>query len=227
MLFGKDGNKMDFFASHLLFFSVSWHLQQGEPLNETETTHSYAGQFGGQHTGPGLVIRGIHRLTLDEPSSAAKVWRSLADRTYSQPQMLFRFFPPTAAINTASFATALPPNVQVMTLQALSTTTLLVRLSHQFGIGEDAQLSLPVTVDLAKTFAPSTFKVVSVQEVSLTNTQSKKELLQRRASNMEWDTEVVAAKSHSWREDSISGNHTATTVTLGPLEIKTFVITIA
>jgi len=206
----------------------------GEPLNETETTRSYAEQFGGgQHSGPGLVVRGIHRLSLEEPASAAKVWRPLADRAYSRPQILFGKKNNSASISklidTASFVNALSPNVQVMTLQALSPTTLLVRLSHQFGIGEDSQLSKPVMVDLAKTFSPSGFQIVSIEEVSLTNSQSKSDLLKHRASNMLWNTESEPKVLHSWRSNqTINGDNVAITnqITLGSLEIKTFVVSL-
>ena len=158
------------------------------------------------------------------PKDAAKAWRPLADRTYLQPQVVFgagaSSASPSAAINTASFANALPVNVQLMTLQALSNTTLLVRLSHQFGLGEDATLSLPVTVDVVQLF--KAFDIASVEEVSLTNTQSKQELLKRRALHRGWKTEVPAEARHAWRNATLHEG----SVTLGPLEIKTFVVTL-
>ena len=194
------------------------------PLFETEATQSYAGPFGGQHTGHGLVVRGTHRLSLDVPKDAAKAWRPLADRTYLQPELVFGAGSSSSSVvtNTASFVNALPVNVQLMTLQALSKTTLLVRLSHQFGLGEDATLSLPVTVDVVQLFKASTFDIASVEEVSLTNTQSKQELLKRRALNRGWKTEVPAEAMHVWRNATLHEG----SVTLGPLEIKTFVVTL-
>jgi hypothetical protein len=205
-------------------------------LFDTEATLSYAGPFGGQHTGHGLVVRGTHRLSLDVPKDAAKAWRPLADRTYLQPELVFgagsssgsssgssaSASSASVATNTASFVNALPVNVQLMTLQALSQTTLLVRLSHQFGLGEDATLSLPVTVDVVQLFKASTFDIASVEEVSLTNTQSKQELLKRRALNRGWKTEVPAEAMHVWRNATLHEG----SVTLGPLEIKTFVVTL-
>jgi hypothetical protein len=176
-----------------------------------------------------LVVRGTHRLSLDVPKDAAKAWRPLADRTYLQPELVFgagsssgSSSASVVAINTASFVNALPVNVQLMTLQALSQTTLLVRLSHQFGLGEDATLSLPVTVDVVQLFKASTFDIASVEEVSLTNTQSKQELLKRRALNRGWKTEVPAEAMHVWRNATLHEG----SVTLGPLEIKTFVVTL-
>jgi hypothetical protein len=171
-----------------------------------------------------LVVRGTHRLSLDVPKDAAKAWRPLADRTYLQPELVFGAGSSSSSVatNTASFVNALPVNVQLMTLQALSKTTLLVRLSHQFGLGEDATLSLPVTVDVVQLFKASTFDIASVEEVSLTNTQSKQELLKRRALNRGWKTEVPAEAMHVWRNETLHEG----SVTLGPLEIKTFVVTL-
>ena len=199
----------------------------GEPLNETSATDSYASPTAGAHTGSGLVIRGKHRLSLEAPDTAARFWRPLADRAYSPPQLLFHaeggVGGVAAVVNVASFANALPSNVQLMTLQALSPTSLLLRLSHQFGIDEDAKLSAPVMVDIVKMLAPAAFKITEVREVSLTNTQDKSALLARRADNAAWNIEGEHTSPHPWR--SRVGDIGATNVTLGPLEIKTFVIT--
>jgi hypothetical protein len=112
-----------------------------------------------------------------------------------------------------------------MTLQALSPTSFLLRLSHQFGVGEDTQLSSPVNVDISNLLSPAGFNITSVREVSLTNTQDKSALLARRAANVAWKTEGgLPASPHSWRRTE-QGHISDTKVTLGPLEIKTFVIT--
>ena len=202
----------------------------GEPLNETRDTGSYAGQHGGQHSGPGLVVRGTHRLVLDKPELAARSWRPLADRTYSTAQLLFNQGRGGRASEESFVLSPLPPNVQIMTLQALSSESVLLRLSHQFGIGEDAEMSKPVTLDLATLLAPETFQIVKIQEVSLTNVRDKDEVLAARARNSAWPVEhgneVV---SHQWRREGEGAavKSSNSSVTLGPLEIKTFVLTLA
>lgn len=191
----------------------------GEPLNETKFTQSYALQDGGAHFGPGLVIRGTHYLTLERPAEAAMVWRPLADRIFSRP--LLAFGGPAVAETFTALANPLPPNVQLMTLHALSEGRLLLRLSHQFGIGEDAVLSEPVTIDLAALFDPAVLPVITVREVSLTNNQDKSEILARRARNAKWTGDT---SPHTWRH-LVFDYGTSTKVTLGPLEIKTFELT--
>jgi hypothetical protein len=205
----------------------------GEPLNETRDIGSYAGQRGGQHSGPGLVVRGTHRLVLDPPASAARHWRPLADRTYSTAQLLFNRGhgeqTQTKTSEESFLGAALPPNVELMTLQALSSTTLLLRLSHQFGLGEDAALSKPVSLDVATLLA---FQISKIQEVSLTNVKDKDAVLAARARNKAWPVERgMEAVSHPWRrggeEAAAVAASGSTSVTLGPLEIKTFVVTLA
>ena len=204
----------------------------GEPLNETRDTRSYAAGDGGAHTGPGLVVRGTHLLSLAPPASAAKLWRPLADRAYLPAMPLFGAASAAGGVRgaTGSFATPLPPNVQLMTLQALTPSSLLLRLSHQFGLGEDAELSQPVRVDVASLLAPSALKVAKVDEVSLTNSMSKEAVLQKRRANAAWKTDHGGdAATHEWRRGARAGEgggKASSVISLGPLEIKTFVVTL-
>ena len=53
------------------------------PFNETEYVNPYVnGYEKSQHYGPGLIIRGKYRLSLEAPASAAKVWHPLQDQVY-------------------------------------------------------------------------------------------------------------------------------------------------
>ena len=55
----------------------------GGPFNETEYVNPYVnGYERGQHYGPGLIIRGKYRLSMEAPASAAKVWHPLQDQVY-------------------------------------------------------------------------------------------------------------------------------------------------
>ena len=118
----------------------------GEPLNETQFTTSYAAPNGGAHYGPALIVRGQHWVSLEPPATAASVWRPLQDRLYARPVLAFT---PTASgvpvvPRFSAVAAALPPNVMLMTLHSLAPNQVLLRLAHQFGVGEDAVLSQPV-----------------------------------------------------------------------------------
>ena len=112
-----------------------------------------------------------------------------------------------------------------MTLQSLSDRQILLRLAHQFGIGEDALLSEPVSVDLSTLFNRSTaFSIGAVREVSLTANQNKSAILARRRLAAQWTT-ADGDRPHPWRQlpYNFSANSTAV---LGPLEIKTFVLSV-
>jgi len=197
----------------------------GEPHNETQKTWSYSSDMPGAHDGPGLVVRGTHFLSLEPPASAAKVWRPLQERLFAQPQPWFN---PSAAPEVTSLSVLLnplPPNVQLMTLQTLDpSTNVLLRLAHLFGLGEDVTLSLPVQIDLNSLFQPRYLRVLAVKEVSLTNNQDKAALLKRRASAAKWNTDGDVP--HWWRVLPALSFTNNTVVTLGPLEIKSFVLTV-
>lgn len=225
----------------------------GEPHDETRditpyySADGYYGGPGGAHTGPGLVVRGTHTVSVEPPATAARIWRPLTDRVFAKPAMLFRNGGATlpapfgvqpsvvrgvsstgTGIGTgpgrSALARTLPPNVALMTLLSLSRNTVLLRLAHQFGLGEDGALSKPVSVDLASLFDPAALKISSVREVSLTNNQNKSDILRKRREAATWTPGMVEAAVHPWRNQAPLDFKRSGVVTLGPLEIKTFVL---
>jgi lysosomal alpha-mannosidase len=200
----------------------------GEPLDETEFTTPYTNEYKnhGEHLGAGLVIRGTHTLFLTTPSSAAAHWRPRADRVFAPPLLAFSessSFVPTATQDWAvqsALRAALPPNVQIITLQAHGASQILLRLAHQFGIAEDVLLSKPVSIDLSSLF--SGFTITDVKELSLTANQNKTSILDRRLHAAMWHNDSTAP--HPWRSLPAVHFYQDPTVTLGPLEIKTFML---
>ena len=201
----------------------------GEPLDETEFVNPYVGDNQGAKFGAGLVIRGRHLVTLEPPATAASIWRPLADRVFGK--LVGTFASNTTAFKsaeTSALARALPANVQIMTLQLLAPTKILLRLSHQFGIGEDPQLSTPVTVDLASLFSASAFQVVDAVQVSLTANQNVSAIEARNARALAMRVEgAEAAVVHPWRQQAPWRYSSGEPISLGPLEIKTFFLTIS
>eukprot|EP00929_Paragymnodinium_shiwhaense_P067516 TRINITY_DN33975_c0_g1_i1.p1 TRINITY_DN33975_c0_g1~~TRINITY_DN33975_c0_g1_i1.p1 ORF type:complete len:1024 (-),score=239.94 TRINITY_DN33975_c0_g1_i1:389-3010(-) len=190
----------------------------GEPLNETKYITSYVSDPKGQHYGPGLVVRGKHLVSLAPPAKAAEAWRPLQDKFYMPPAPFFAAG--NARLKEGSYSALsdqLPANVQVITLDRWDDKRLLVRLAHQFGLGEDAELSKPATVDLSKLFANR--RLVSVDERGLAATISREEVLKRRNS---WHIDGEAQPVES-SPDVMHGF----TTTLGPLQIRTFFLNFA
>lgn len=219
---------------------------------------------GGQHLGRGLIVRARYVLSLATPASAAAIWRPSMDAIYAPPQLFFTHGKMGAAESThgglvgapASFLrTPLPPNLQIITLQLMASGQILLRLAHQFGIGEDATLSKPASVDLARIFTHAALPVASAVEMTLTANQPKSHLRRRRAAMAAtaraargttdgadaddvgsawlaaWPTEdspVSEARTvHPWRSGPPFEWDASTVVTLGPLEIKTFILTLS
>jgi hypothetical protein len=97
-------------------------------------------------------------------------------------------------------------------------------------VGEDAEYSQPATVDIATLFNSTTaFSVVSVAEMSLTANQQKAAILERREQSRAWYQDDGADEhevTHPWRSLPPLHFQTNSTITLGPLEIKTFELVI-
>ena len=169
-----------------------------EALNESKFVDAH-----GRHSGPGLVSRGTHRLTLEPPKRASRVWRPLADRTYARPLLAFARAGTDAADADAAAGGApgaparatlsallspLPEHVQLVTLQELRPGLLLLRLAHQIAIGEDAALAQPVSVDLSRLFDPAVLRVHGARRRSLTNAHDEREMMRRRQRTRAWHT---------------------------------------
>jgi hypothetical protein len=91
-------------------------------------------------------------------------------------------------------------------------TTFLVRLGHQYAVGEDEVLSQPTKVDLNNLF--NGYKVVAVTEKTLTGNQDYTEWLKRR---LNWTGAERGPKG-----SLIDG----TFVHLEPMDIRTFEVTV-
>jgi hypothetical protein len=134
----------------------------------------------------------------------------------------------TAAASSV-LAADLPRNVHLATLQAVTDRELLVRLSHQFAVGEDPELSQPVTVDIFALLAA--FQPTAADELTLSANQLKSEQL---AGKIQWPTEdgtgaAVAAKVKSAEAQVKTSSlrkaasvATSFPVELQPMQIKTF-----
>lgn len=107
---------------------------------------------------------------------------------------------------------------------------VLLRLGHQFGLGEDGALSQPLSIDLATLFALDALPIAAAIEMTLTANQEKAELQRRRQAKSAWRIEGEPdgpPEAHDWRRTAPLDWSKSTVITLGPLEIKTFVLTLA
>ncbi|XP_004716876.2 lysosomal alpha-mannosidase-like [Echinops telfairi] len=173
-------------------------------------------------TGPneqGLCVRGKHLVLLDRTQMAAAGHRLLAEKVVLAPQVVFYTnedsLGRSGGIPRRKFSALhqeLPPAVRLLTLAQWGPRKLLLRLEHQFAVGE-GNLSSPVTLDLRDLF--STFTITHLQETTLAANQPRD-----RVSRLQWTLKtgpVLHALNFSL--DSAA-------VTLQPMEIRTFLASI-
>ena len=209
--------------------TVDDHRGVGEPLDEREFVTSYVSKGEhGRHHGPGLIVRGRHAVSLEPAAAATRIWRPLMDRVFGTPKLSFSTDAAVASSPHPSFsalAKPLPPNVQLMTLKTMGPGVILLRLAHQFGIGEDPTLSAPVSVDLSTLFSKAAgIDIVNITEVSLTANMDKAAIMRKRALAAAWPTVDTGARPHPWRSAPPLDFAADPVVKLGPMEIKTFKI---
>jgi len=113
--------------------------------------------------------------------------------------------------------------LHLLTVERWSINTLLVRLSHQFAVGEDAELSKPVTVNLASLF--SKFNIAAATEVSLSANQDRLTMLQNKVI---WNTPNRAQVEAGLKTSmDVLLTDLQTDVIINPMEIRTFMLQLA
>lgn len=184
-----------------------------EPLNETDSITG----ADGTRIGKGLVITGSHYLFFGSVQNISEMTRPFANRvfqplhqTYGQIGAVMDYVKNHNVVWTA-LGTPLPINVELMTAQIWMDNTILIRLSHQFGINESKKYSQDVTVDLANLF---TVPISTVVELSLTANQPA-------GAHKYYTWNTTESKSDNWvKRERIPAQ--STKVTLSALQIGTY-----
>ncbi|XP_054157914.1 lysosomal alpha-mannosidase-like [Oppia nitens] len=176
--------------------------------------------------GKGLVIRGKFWLLLTSLADAADAHRDLAQRILSEPSLTFGKLGSTTPedylkkhkCQYTGLAKELPKNVHLLTVEQWKDSQLLVRLEHYYQTNESRQLSKPVTVSLRDMFAQ--FTVTEARETTLTGTLDVKALDQR----LKWRTSDGDRDGGRYEPNRVAFDPTDLTVTLNPMEIRTFIV---
>ncbi|CAF1285170.1 unnamed protein product [Adineta steineri] len=184
-----------------------------EPMNET----AY---------GQGLVVRGKHFLIVERPEFSALYHRIAAQRlfmnplkTYALPNMSYvnysiNYRQTWSALNGSQ---PLPTNIHLLTFDQLTSKVFLIRLEHFFELKEDANLSRPVQIDLQSLF--NVFgNITDFVELNLTGN-----LPLNQMNRLVWKTNNN--ESSYWKPKD-SSPLKSTIVTLNPMQIKTFQVTL-
>jgi hypothetical protein len=103
--------------------------------------------------------------------------------------------------------------------------TVLLRLAHRFGVGEDSELSAPASVALADIFCTAHLSSpTSVEELSLSGNQPVSEMLGRKR---KWRREASFKPSHEGKAAHLqrgAPEGPGKIISLSPLQIRTFLL---
>lgn len=198
-----------------------------EPMNETDGGMTPYPPYGNAtRIGHGIIVRGKHRIMIGTGNTGASLARSQMDDMFAEPLI---FVGSGIASNPVSFRNPsfsgiqvpLPPNVMLVTFARIhhreDENVFLIRLGHQYAIKESTDgSSSPVDVDLSQVFGK--YNVISITEKTLGGAEDWKDFLQRR---MDWSDGGSTSSPLSRSEER------GFTITLSPMEIRTFEVTMA
>jgi alpha-mannosidase len=216
-----------------------------EPLNETmcgcNDINAAPGSMGAHgHLGDGgcecagLTMRGRHWVVFDTIAKAHEARRVLGEDLNFPATLAFapKAMAPLPA--SSALATAMPAGVKLVTLTsnyaAINEGQLLLRISHQYQAGEHPTLAQPITFSLAAVFAKAGLKIATASETSLTANQ---DVTTMDANKFDWPTapgnERVAAQLAAVQPFEsrfpFDSNDASLTVTVRPMEVRTFLAT--
>jgi lysosomal alpha-mannosidase len=178
--------------------------------------------------GKGLVISGKHILIFDRPSDSARLHRTAAQQLFMYPLSTYSL-PNTSSYTNYSdmyrqswsaLSDTMPLNIHLLTFDQLAPKQYLVRVEHYFELNEDEFYSKPVNIDL-QTLFKSIGTINEMTELILTANLPLSEL-----HRLEWMIkDQKSSHGDMLRKEQYSSN--MTTITLNPMQIRTFQINIA
>ena len=194
-----------------------------EALNETDAIEA----DGRTRVGRGLVVKGSFLLSVVPPADAAMAARTGHLAQYAPP---LPFFAPISSVASylsshvaqwSFLAAPLPPQLDLITMQALPDGRVLFRLAHLYGIGEDVTLSAPASVNVLSMFIRP---VAEVAELSLTGNSAAGSHVP-----LQWNTneDGVQGQGQGRVRKGVKETFDGVTVTLQPMEVRTFAIRFA
>ncbi|XP_028398027.1 lysosomal alpha-mannosidase-like [Dendronephthya gigantea] len=151
--------------------------------------------------GRGLIVRGKFLLLLEAAKSSAKFHRVIGEEEMLRPSLAFSAGSGYQA-GYQALSRSLPPNVHLLTLEKFDKS-LLLRLEHQFAVGEDDELSKAVTVQLRGLFKNFTIQAITELNLSANQVKNQRERVKR------------GNKNSFPNDDDLE-------ITLNPMEIRTY-----
>ncbi|XP_076427922.1 lysosomal alpha-mannosidase isoform X5 [Peromyscus maniculatus bairdii] len=167
----------------------------------------------------GKIVRGRHLVLLSSVSDAAERHRLLVEKEVLAPQVVLAqgdgipyYSQAAPRMQFSGLRQDLPPQVHLLTLARWGPKMVLLRLEHQFAVTEDSRgnLSSPVTLNLQNLF--QAFIITHLMETTLAANQPLS-----RASRLKWITNTGPTSY------PVPSKLDPTSVTLQPMEIRTFV----
>ena len=187
-----------------------------EALNETDAIEA-----DGTRIGRGLIVKGRFTLNIVPLSQAAMTARTGHLEQYAP---LLPLFAPITSIadyvkshvGQGSYLMAgLPPQVDLVTMQAMGDGRVMFRLAHMYGLGEDEVLSQPAQVNVLALFVRP---VVDVVELSLSGNSAAGSHVPLKWLTVEEGGEVEEGRR------SVKETFDGVTVTIQPMEVRTFAV---
>lgn len=184
-----------------------------EPMNETAF-------------GTGLVVRGQHYLVLEPPEYSALYHRPAAQHlfmnpiaTYALPNVSYTDYSTNYQQTWSALSQTLPLNVHLLTFDQITSNSYLVRIEHYFEANEDETYSKAVEFDLQILFN-KLGQISDTVELTLAGNLPLSDM-----ERLVWKTNHD--ESSEWKPTVLDMNSMkSTVVTLNPMEIKTFQITL-
>lgn len=194
-----------------------------EPMNETDLGISPCAPYGNAtRLGDGVVIRGTHYIRVGA-KGGAPLARSMMDHAFANP-LVFVATAPSDRMpkfdgpGVAGLNETISSNLMLITrsLQYHATNkTILLRVGHQYSVGEDIMLSKPVKVNLTA-FLPG-YHVTRIVEMTLSANQEYDSWQEKR---LKWTNGAA---------ENLTFSHEVTEygeIQLYPMDIRTFLINV-